>query len=171
MQKTPDLTTATACKRALTGVGATIAAGNHLWSGMSPAFAATLRLSASVSVCALTSSFNPPSESLVIGKVALVHVIKTKFCVCRTCKLAKKKKSQWNIKRSCQKAKRYTRCHNRNRKSKRQPLVARKNHNKSKVCKAWIMPTGKKLVRLSLLLLDCFQKHEKSWCTTSKNFW
>ncbi len=27
--KTPVLTTATACRRALTGVGATIAAGNH----------------------------------------------------------------------------------------------------------------------------------------------
>ena len=35
--KTPLFTTATACKRALTGVGATIAAGSQLWKGIIPA--------------------------------------------------------------------------------------------------------------------------------------
>src|SRR3972149_11069728 len=37
--KTPTFTTATACKRALTGVGATIAAGSHEWKGIIAAFA------------------------------------------------------------------------------------------------------------------------------------
>ena len=35
---TPALTTATACSRALTGVGATIAAGSQRWKGMTAAF-------------------------------------------------------------------------------------------------------------------------------------
>ena len=35
--KTPALTTATACRSALTGVGATIATGSQAWSGMSAA--------------------------------------------------------------------------------------------------------------------------------------
>ena len=35
---TPAFTTATACKRAETGVGATMAAGSHLWKGMRAAF-------------------------------------------------------------------------------------------------------------------------------------
>ena len=34
MQKTPILTTATACSSALTGVGATMAAGSQAWKGM-----------------------------------------------------------------------------------------------------------------------------------------
>ena len=38
MVKTPAFTTATACKRADTGVGATMAAGNHLWIGINAAF-------------------------------------------------------------------------------------------------------------------------------------
>ena len=33
---TPTLTTATACSRALTGVGATMAPGSQWWSGMMP---------------------------------------------------------------------------------------------------------------------------------------
>ena len=33
-EKTPVFTTATACSSALTGVGATIAAGSQLWKGM-----------------------------------------------------------------------------------------------------------------------------------------
>ena len=39
MEKAPTFTTATACKSALTGVGATIAAGSHEWTGMIPALA------------------------------------------------------------------------------------------------------------------------------------
>ena len=35
--KTPALTTATACNSALTGVGATIALGSHLWNGIKAA--------------------------------------------------------------------------------------------------------------------------------------
>ena len=38
MAKTPAFTTATACSSALTGVGATIAAGSQRWNGMSAAF-------------------------------------------------------------------------------------------------------------------------------------
>ena len=34
MANTPALTTATACSKALTGVGATIAAGNQRWNGI-----------------------------------------------------------------------------------------------------------------------------------------
>ena len=37
--KTPVLTTATACSSALTGVGATIAAGSQPWSGITAHFA------------------------------------------------------------------------------------------------------------------------------------
>ena len=36
--KTPAFTTATACKRALTGVGATIAEGSQEWKGIQAAF-------------------------------------------------------------------------------------------------------------------------------------
>ena len=38
-QKTPTLTTATACSKAETGVGATIAPGNQECSGIMPALA------------------------------------------------------------------------------------------------------------------------------------
>ena len=38
MAKTPALTTATACNKALTGVGATMAAGSHRWKGINAAF-------------------------------------------------------------------------------------------------------------------------------------
>ena len=41
MPNTPAFTTATACKSALTGVGATIAAGSQLCSGMTAAFTPT----------------------------------------------------------------------------------------------------------------------------------
>ena len=37
---TPTLTTATACRSAETGVGATIAAGSHRWNGITAAFPA-----------------------------------------------------------------------------------------------------------------------------------
>ena len=37
MVKTPALTTATACSSALTGVGATMAAGSQRWIGMTAA--------------------------------------------------------------------------------------------------------------------------------------
>ena len=43
MPKTPALTTATACSSALTGVGATIADGSQLCSGMTAAFTLTPR--------------------------------------------------------------------------------------------------------------------------------
>ena len=36
VQNTPTVTTATACSRAETGVGATIAPGSQLWKGMMP---------------------------------------------------------------------------------------------------------------------------------------
>ena len=39
MEKTPTLTTATPCRKLLTGVGATIAAGSHPCSGMTAALA------------------------------------------------------------------------------------------------------------------------------------
>jgi hypothetical protein len=39
MEKTPALTTTTAWSSALTGVGATMASGSQLWSGMIPALA------------------------------------------------------------------------------------------------------------------------------------
>ena len=39
MQNTPTFTTATACSRALTGVGATMAEGSQLWNGMMAALA------------------------------------------------------------------------------------------------------------------------------------
>ena len=38
MENTPAFTTATACNNADTGVGATMAAGNHLWKGINAAF-------------------------------------------------------------------------------------------------------------------------------------
>ena len=38
MAKAPDLTTATACSSAVTGVGATEAAGSHPWNGKIAAF-------------------------------------------------------------------------------------------------------------------------------------
>ncbi len=44
--KTPVLTTATACRSALTGVGATMAAGSQLWSGITAFLANPKRNSA-----------------------------------------------------------------------------------------------------------------------------
>ena len=60
MAKTPAFTTATACSKALTGVGATIAAGNHLCTGMTAAFPMPNTKSASNKP--ISGSFNLPAR-------------------------------------------------------------------------------------------------------------
>ena len=67
--KTPVLTTATACSSALTGVGATIAAGSQPWSGIRAHFASPKRKSrkstdSSPGWAVWTASGNmPPAEN------------------------------------------------------------------------------------------------------------
>jgi hypothetical protein len=63
MAKTPAFTTATACSRALTGVGATMAAGSQAWRGMTADFTATPvtnRANRTASVVPDAWSMNPP---------------------------------------------------------------------------------------------------------------
>ena len=57
MAKTPIFTTATACSRALTGVGATIAAGSHEWTGITPLLAMPAMNSRNVSVTTPADAF------------------------------------------------------------------------------------------------------------------
>jgi hypothetical protein len=61
--KTPAFTTATACSSALTGVGATMAAGSQAWRGMTADFTATPptnRTKRTASVPRVACSRKPP---------------------------------------------------------------------------------------------------------------
>ena len=59
MENTPTLTTATACSRAETGVGATMAAGSQEWKGMMPALAKPNTSMTRSTVMAVTESPEP----------------------------------------------------------------------------------------------------------------
>ena len=59
-QNTPTFTTATACNKAETGVGATIALGSHEWNGISP-FLANPNVKA-------RRTINPAVESISVQK-------------------------------------------------------------------------------------------------------
>ncbi len=73
---TPALTTATACSRALTGVGATIAAGSQRWNGISAALPVPKAYSASstrVPVSATLPARMPPGRNSSVPATSQVQ--------------------------------------------------------------------------------------------------